>query len=90
MAVCAATIKSARPAKVVDAAQRCEAYAGRKILPAKYESVAMVRRIRDRHARRLRDKTAEEVIEFYRAAGPGRGRRRPASQGASAQGQLTT
>lgn len=32
-------------------------------------AVAMVRRIRDRHARRLRDKTAEEVIEFYRAAG---------------------
>jgi len=27
------------------------------------------RRIRDCHARRLRGKTAEEVIAFYRAAG---------------------
>ncbi len=50
----------------------------------------MVRRIRDRHARRLRDKTAEEVIELLPRGRPGRGRRRPASQGASAQGQLTT
>ncbi len=53
-------------------------------------AVAMVRRIRDRHARRLRDKTAEEVIELLPRGRPGRGRRRPASQGASAQGQLTT
>jgi hypothetical protein len=32
-------------------------------------AVEMVRRIRDRHARKLRGKTAEEVIAFYRAAG---------------------
>jgi hypothetical protein len=28
----------------------------------------MVTRIRDRHARKLRGKTVEEVIAFYRAA----------------------
>ena len=32
-------------------------------------AVEMVRRSRDRHARKLRGKTAEEVIGFYRAAG---------------------
>jgi hypothetical protein len=32
-------------------------------------AVEMVRRIRARHVRRLRGKTAEEVIAFYRAAG---------------------
>lgn len=35
----------------------------------KVRAVEMVRRIRDSHARRLRGKTAEEVIAFYRAAG---------------------
>lgn len=33
------------------------------------QAVEMVRRIRDRHARRLRGKTAEEVVAFYRATG---------------------
>ena len=32
-------------------------------------AVEMVRKIRDRHARRLADKSPEEVIAFYRAAG---------------------
>ena len=32
-------------------------------------AVDMVRRIRDRHARKLRGKSAEEIIAFYRAAG---------------------
>jgi hypothetical protein len=31
-------------------------------------AVEMVRRIRDRHVRRLRGKTAEEIIAFYRGA----------------------
>jgi len=30
----------------------------------------MTRKIRDRHARRLAGKTTEEIIAFYRAAGP--------------------
>jgi hypothetical protein len=32
-------------------------------------AVEMVRRIRDRHARILKGKTASEIIAFYRAAG---------------------
>jgi hypothetical protein len=32
-------------------------------------AVDMVRRIRDRHARRLAGKTPAEIIAFYRAAG---------------------
>jgi len=32
-------------------------------------AVEMTRKIRDRHARRLAGKTAEQVIAFYRAAG---------------------
>jgi hypothetical protein len=32
-------------------------------------AVEMTRKIRDRHARRLSGKTAEEVVAFYRAAG---------------------
>ncbi len=32
-------------------------------------AVAMVRRIRDRQAKRLAGKTAQEVTAFYRAAG---------------------
>ena len=35
----------------------------------KLRAVAMVRRIRDRHARQLAGKTEAEVIAFYRAAG---------------------
>ena len=35
----------------------------------KVRAVDMVRRIRDRHARRLAGKTDAEVIAFYRAAG---------------------
>ncbi len=35
----------------------------------RFRAVEMVRRIRDRHMRKLRGKTAEEVIAFYRAAG---------------------
>ena len=32
-------------------------------------AVEMVRKIRDRHARRLAGKSPEEIIAFYRAAG---------------------
>ena len=32
-------------------------------------AVQMVRKIRDRHARRLAGKTPEEIMAFYRAAG---------------------
>jgi len=32
-------------------------------------AVELVRRIRDRHARRLAGKTPAEIIAFYRAAG---------------------
>jgi len=32
-------------------------------------AVEMVRKIRDRHSRRLASKSPEEVIAFYRAAG---------------------
>ena len=32
-------------------------------------AVDLVRRIRDRHARRLAGKTPSEIIAFYRAAG---------------------
>jgi hypothetical protein len=35
----------------------------------KLRAVAMVRRIRDRQARRLAGKTDAEIIAFYRAAG---------------------
>lgn len=35
----------------------------------KMQAVEMVRRIRDRHARRLAGKTDAEIIAFYRAAG---------------------
>ena len=35
----------------------------------KVRAVAMVRRIRDRHAKALAGKSAAEIIEFYRAAG---------------------
>ena len=35
----------------------------------KLRAVDMVRRIRDRHARQLANKTEAEVIAFYRAAG---------------------
>jgi hypothetical protein len=34
----------------------------------KVQAVAMVRRIRDRHAKALAGKSAAEVIAFYRAA----------------------
>lgn len=35
----------------------------------KVRAVAMVRRIRDRHAKALAGKSAAEIIAFYRAAG---------------------
>ncbi len=35
----------------------------------KLRAVDLVRRIRDRHARRLAGKTPAEIIAFYRAAG---------------------
>jgi hypothetical protein len=35
----------------------------------KLRAVAMVRRIRDRHARQLAGKSEAEIIAFYRAAG---------------------
>ena len=35
----------------------------------KIRAVQMVRKIRDRHARRLAGKTPEEIMAFYRAAG---------------------
>ena len=36
---------------------------------ARLRAVEMVRRIRDRHARQLADKSDAEIIAFYRAAG---------------------
>lgn len=35
----------------------------------KVRAVDMVRKIRDRHTRRLAGKSPEEIIAFYRAAG---------------------
>ena len=36
---------------------------------ARLRAIELVRRIRDRHARRLAAKTPAEIIAFYRAAG---------------------